>query len=78
MQLPAYILARSFSRAVVDLLIPDAKQETTLTHIRAAVDMMPPGGVLKESLQALLKTPGTTSTSSGDRSSNGMTITWPG
>jgi hypothetical protein len=57
-QLPAYIPARSFSRAVVDLLIPDAKKATTLTDIRAAVDKMPPGGVLKESLQALLKNAG--------------------
>jgi len=54
-RLPAYIPARSFSRAVVDMLIPDATQPTSLTKLRDAVNKMPSHAVLKESLQALLK-----------------------
>ena len=56
-RLPAYIPARSFSRAVVDLLLSDDAQQATPVGIRDAVDKLP-DGVLKESLQALLKSGG--------------------
>jgi hypothetical protein len=56
--LPAYIPARSFGRAVVDLLIPDDAQQTTLTQLRTAIDDKLSDGVLKDSLRALLKSAG--------------------
>jgi hypothetical protein len=53
-QLPAYIPARSFARAVVDLLRPDGARQVTMPEVRSAVDGWEEG-VFKESLQALLK-----------------------
>jgi hypothetical protein len=56
--LPAYIPARSFARAVIDLLVPDGAQQTTPTQLRAAIDTKLSDGVLKDSLEALLKSAG--------------------
>jgi len=54
--LPAYIPARSFAEAVVDVIVPDATGETTMTNIRAGVDALPGSmSTFKTSLQVLVK-----------------------
>jgi len=54
--LPAYIPARSFAEAVVDVIVPDATGETTMTNIRAGVDALPASmSTFKTSLQVLVK-----------------------
>ena len=57
--LPAYIPARSFAEAVVDLLVPDATGKTSMSTVRDAVDALPDSmSTFKSSLQALVKTSG--------------------
>lgn len=54
--LPAYIPARSFAEAVVDLIVPDATGATSMSTIRDAVDALPDSmSTFKSSLQALVK-----------------------
>ena len=56
--LPSYISARTFSESIVDLLVPDSAERTTMTAIRNNVNSLPEGLPLKSSLQALVKTAG--------------------
>ncbi len=57
--LPAYIPARSFSEAVLDLLVPNASGQTTMDEIAASVDALPDSmGVFKASLGSLVKSAG--------------------
>jgi hypothetical protein len=54
--LPSYIPARSFAEAVIDLVVPDAAGQTTMTTIQQNVDALPDTmSPLKPSLQALVK-----------------------
>jgi hypothetical protein len=55
--LPSYIPARSFAEAVVDLVVPTAEGQTTMSTIRQSVNALPGGSMstLKSSLQALAK-----------------------
>jgi len=57
--LPAYIPARSFAAAVIDLMAPDGSGQTTMDLIKKNVDALP-GTIspFKPSLQALVKTAG--------------------
>jgi hypothetical protein len=56
--LPSYITARSFSDAVIDLVVPDTADETTMPTIHRSVNALPDGWPLKPSLLALLKDAG--------------------
>jgi hypothetical protein len=56
--LPSYIPARSFSDAVIDLVVPDTADETTMPTIHRSVNALPDGWPLKPSLLALLKDAG--------------------
>ena len=57
--LPAYISARSFADAVLDLLVPDAAGQTSLTVVRSSIDALPDElAPFKASLVALTKTAG--------------------
>jgi hypothetical protein len=56
--LPSYISARTFSASIVDLVLPDANQQTTMTAIRDNVNQLPEGLPFKTALQALVKTAG--------------------
>ena len=57
--LPTYIPAESFAEAVVDLVVPDAMEEITMTTIRQDVDALPDVmTAFKPSLQALVKNAG--------------------
>jgi hypothetical protein len=57
--LPSYISARSFADAIIDLLVPEASGETTMTSVRGAIDRLPTAlGPLQRSLQALAKNAG--------------------
>ena len=53
--LPAYISARSFADAVIDLVVPDAQGQTTMDAIQANVDKLPGTMLFKASLEALVK-----------------------
>jgi hypothetical protein len=53
--LPSYISSRSFADAVLDLVVPDAKGQTTMDAIQANVDKLPDTVPLKASLEALVK-----------------------
>ena len=54
--LPSYIPARSFAVAVIDLVVPDAAGQMTMTAIRQNVDALPASmSLFKASLQALAK-----------------------
>ncbi len=55
--LPAYIPARSFAQAVVDLVVPDGQGLTTIAEVRSGVAALPDSS-LKTSLTAILKTAG--------------------
>jgi hypothetical protein len=57
--LPAYIPARSFAAAVIDLVAPDGSGQTTMDVIKKNVDALPATmSPFKPSLQALIKTAG--------------------
>jgi hypothetical protein len=57
--LPSYIPARSFAEAVVDLVVPDAAGQTTMTTVQNYVNALPDElSALKPSLQALAKNAG--------------------
>jgi hypothetical protein len=51
--LPSYISSRSFADAVIDLVVPDAAGQTTMTTISDNIGKLPDGTPLKTSLQAL-------------------------
>jgi hypothetical protein len=54
--LPSYIPARSFAEAVLDMVVPDADGQTTMTAVRAHVDALPDSmTAFKPALQALAK-----------------------
>jgi hypothetical protein len=54
--LPSYIPARSFAEALIDLVVPDAAGQTTMTTIQQNIDALPESmSPLKPSLQALVK-----------------------
>jgi len=53
--LPSYISAKSFAEAVIDLLVPNAADETTMTTIQHNIDSLPAGIPFKSSMQALVK-----------------------
>lgn len=54
--LPSYISAKSFAEAVIDLVVPDAAGETTMTTIQQNINAMNDSiPTLKSSLQALAK-----------------------
>ena len=53
--LPSYISSRTFSAAVLDLVVPDADNQTTLTAIREQVAKIHGFPALTEQLQSLLK-----------------------
>jgi hypothetical protein len=55
--LPSYISSRSFAEAVIDLVVPDAAGQTTMTAIEQNVAKLP-DWPLKSSLQALVKNAG--------------------
>ena len=52
--LPSYISARSFSRAVFDMAVPDATGKTTISEVAASIEDMP-NGPLKDRLTTLVK-----------------------
>ena len=56
--LPSYIPARSFSDAVIDLVVPDTADQTTMDSIHRSVNALPDVWPLKPSLLALLKDAG--------------------
>jgi hypothetical protein len=56
--LPSYIPARSFSDAVIDLVVPDTADQTTMDTIHRSVNALPDVWPLKPSLLALLKDAG--------------------
>lgn len=57
--LPSYISAKSFSDAVIDLVVPNAAGQTTMATIEANVNALPAQmPTLKTSLQALVKSAG--------------------
>lgn len=57
--LPAYIPARSFAEAVVDVIVPDSTGATSMSSIRESVDALPDSmSTFKTSLQALVKSAG--------------------
>ena len=57
--LPAYISARSFGEAVIDLLVPNATGNTTMTEIQDGIGALPDWmSTLKTSLEALAKNAG--------------------
>jgi hypothetical protein len=52
--LPSYISARSFTEAVIDLVIPNAAGQTNMGEIQLGIDRLPASmGPLRSSLQAL-------------------------
>jgi hypothetical protein len=52
--LPSYISAKSFSEAIIDLLVPNAADQTTMTEVQNGINKLPEWmSTLKESLQAL-------------------------
>jgi hypothetical protein len=52
--LPSYISARSFSAAIIDLLVPNAAGQTTMTEVQDGISKLPEWTpTLKTSLQAL-------------------------
>jgi hypothetical protein len=51
--LPSYISATSFGEAVIDLLVPDADAQITMTTIRRSIDVLPTAMPFRTSLQAL-------------------------
>jgi len=54
--LPAYIPARSFAEAIIDLIVPDATGNTTIDDLATYVGKLPPElSTLKLSLGALVK-----------------------
>ena len=53
--LPAYISSRSFADAVIDLVLPNADGQTTMTAIQENIDKLPDTIPFKTSLQALVK-----------------------
>ena len=57
--LPSYISSRSFADAVIDLVVPDAAGQTTMTTISRNIDGLPDNTPLKTSLQALASNAGT-------------------
>jgi len=57
--LPSYISATSFADAVIDLVVPNAADETTMTTIQKNVNALPDSmSPFKSSLQALVKSAG--------------------
>jgi len=57
--LPAYISAKSISEAIVDLLVPNAAGDTTMTEIQKGIKALPDWmSTLKTSLQALANNAG--------------------
>jgi len=57
-KLPSYLTSKAFSQALVGLLVPDAKGDTKIEEIRAAVEKLPDSAYLKKSLVALLAAAG--------------------
>jgi hypothetical protein len=57
--LPSYISSRSFADAVIDLVVPDAAGQNTMTTISRNIDALPAQLPLKSSLQALASSAGT-------------------
>jgi hypothetical protein len=57
--LPSYISSRSFADAVIDLVVPDAAGQTTMTTISRNIGRLPDNMPLKTSLQALAGNAGT-------------------
>jgi hypothetical protein len=52
--LPSYISAKSFSAAIIDLLVPNAAGQTTMAQVQDGIDTLPGWmPTLKESLQTL-------------------------
>jgi hypothetical protein len=57
--LPSYIPSGSFSEAVIDLVVPGANGQTTMTDIQRGIDALPQElSVIKPSLQVLAKNAG--------------------
>jgi hypothetical protein len=56
--LPSYISARSFTEAVIDLVVPDPEGQATMTAIELNIDVLPPEMPLRSSLQVLVKNAG--------------------
>jgi hypothetical protein len=55
---PAYLPARTFATTLVDLLVPDADGETSLTQVRKAVVDLPAAVPFRKALLSLLNTAG--------------------
>ena len=54
--LPSYISSKSFSEAIIDLVVPDPQgQQTTLTSIEEIIEKLPPTLPLRQSLETLVK-----------------------
>lgn len=57
--LPSYIPARSFAEAVIDLVVPDTREQATMAAIRRGIDALPDArSAFRPSLQTLAKTAG--------------------
>lgn len=56
--LPSYISSKSFTEAVIDLVVPDAAGRTTMDAIQANVKALPPDAPFSQSLQTLAKNAG--------------------
>jgi hypothetical protein len=53
--LPAYISGKSFTDAIMNLVVPDQSGQTTMTGIEGAIQTLPPTMPFRQSLQALVK-----------------------
>lgn len=51
---PSYISSRNFTRALVDVLVPDAQGQTTLDQVRASVETLDDSSGLKRPILALV------------------------
>jgi hypothetical protein len=55
---PSYLSPATFSRVLIDTLVPDEQGETTLAAVRATVEKLPEGLPAKKSLLSLLRRSG--------------------
>jgi hypothetical protein len=53
--LPAYISAKSFAEAVVDLVVPNPQGQTEMTDIETIIEKLPPWLPFRQSLETLVK-----------------------
>ncbi len=55
-QLPSYLSGRSFAQALIDVIVPDAREATTMTQIKQGIASIPAGDIpdhLRAALQSM-------------------------